>query len=59
MGTGTLALALLVFQSSTGNPQVAGNTVVVSVAGIKSSAGQIGCALFRSAEGFPLKSESA
>ena len=59
MGTGTLALALLVFQSSTGNLQVAGNTVVVSVTGIKSSAGQIGCALFRSAEGFPMKSESA
>jgi uncharacterized protein (DUF2141 family) len=59
MGAGTVALAFLALQPGAGDLRATDNVVVVSVTGIKSDQGQIGCGLFRSEDGFPMKSERA
>jgi uncharacterized protein (DUF2141 family) len=59
MMTGMMMLALLAMQAGAAAPLPASGSVVVTISGIKSDAGQIGCGLFRSADGFPMKSEKA
>lgn len=56
---GTMFLALLAMQSVSPDLPAPSGSVVVTISRIKSDEGQIGCALFRSADGFPMRSERA
>jgi uncharacterized protein (DUF2141 family) len=59
MVSGILTLALMTMQAVASSADPAAANLIVTVTGIKSAEGQIGCGLFRSAEGFPMKSEKA